>query len=149
MGANFQAKGTTLTFWPKICQNMNFGLEIQKTNAGIRICILAIPHVPIFRQNEQTTLTFSSQISPKMDVGLEIQKTNGWIKISILEIPCVPIFWQNEQLWLFQPKFAQKWILQLDLQKFESGFVISSKIPCVPIFSQNGLKIWTKWNFLI
>ena len=77
MGANFQAKETTLTFWPKICPNMNVGLEIQKTNAGIRICILAIPHVPIFKQNEQTTLTFSPQISPKMDVGLEIQKTNG------------------------------------------------------------------------
>ena len=44
-----------------------------------------------------------------MEVGLEIQKTNAEIRITILEILCVPIF--NEHLWLFRPKFTQKWIL--------------------------------------
>ena len=29
---------------------MDFGLEIQKTNVGIRISILEIPFVPIFKQ---------------------------------------------------------------------------------------------------
>ena len=32
---------------------MDFGLEIQKTNVGIRISILETSRVPIFRQNKQ------------------------------------------------------------------------------------------------
>ena len=74
--------------------------------------------------------------------GLEFQKINVGIRISILEIPCVPIFRQNGQLWLFEPKFAQKWILGSEFQKSKSGFGINtSKIPCEPIFSQNG-QLW-------
>ena len=58
--------------------------------------------------------------------------------MSILKIPCLPIFRQHKQLWLFGPKFAQKWILGSEFQKCKSGFRIStSKIPCVPIFSYN------------
>ena len=88
---------------------------------------------------KQTTLTFLAQICPKRKLGFEIQKTNVGIRISILEIPCVPIFRQNGQLWIFGPKFAQKWILGSKFQKSKSGFGINtSNIPCVPIFSQNG-----------
>ena len=65
-----------------------------------------------------------------MDFWLEIQKTNVGIRISILEMPCVPIFRQNKQVWLFRPKFAQKYILELDFQKYKSAFGINiSKIP--------------------
>ena len=88
---------------------------------------------------KQTTLTFLAQICPKRNLKLEIQKTNVWIRINILEIPCVPIFRQNGHLWLFGPKFAQKWILGSKFQKIESGFGINtSNIPRVQIFSQNG-----------
>ena len=84
-------------------------------------------------------MTFLAQICPKRKLGFEIQKTNVGIRISILEIPCVPIFRQNGQLWIFEPKFAQKWILGSEFQKYKSGFEINtSKIPCAPIFSQNG-----------
>ena len=90
-------------------------------------------------QLKRTTLTFLVQICPKRKLGFEIQKTNVGIRISILEIPCVPIFRQNGQLWIFGPKFAQKWILGSEFQKSKSGFGINtSKIPCVPILSQNG-----------
>ena len=51
--ANFGAKQTTLPFSAQICPKMNLGLEIEKTNVGIRISILNIPCVPIFRQNRQ------------------------------------------------------------------------------------------------
>ena len=89
-------------------------------------------------QLKQTTLTFLAQICPKRKLGFEIQKTNVGIRISIFEIPCVPIFRQNGQLWVFGPKFAQKWILGSEFQKSKSGFGINtSKILCVPIFSQN------------
>ena len=80
---------------------------------------------------------------------MEIHKTNVGIRISILEIPCVPIFRQNGQLWIFGPKFAQKWILGSKFQKPKSGFGISSSnIPSVPIFSQNGqfLNFWPKFG---
>ena len=80
---------------------------------------------------------------PKGNLGWEIQRTNVGIRISILKIPCVPILRQNEQLWLFAPKFDQKWILRSEFQKSKSGFGIStSTIPCVPIFSQNE-QLWT------
>ena len=119
---------------------MDLGFKIQKTNFGVRICILEIPCVPIFRQSPQicpkmdlgleiqktnveirisipdilcmpiSPLIFLAQICPKMDLGLEIEKPNFGIRISILEIPCVPIFRQNGQLSLFWPKFTQKGI---------------------------------------
>ena len=62
--------------------------------------------------------------------------------ISILEILCVPIFRQNGQLWIFGPKFAQKWILGSKFQKSKSGFVIRIlEIHGAPIFRQNG-QLW-------
>ena len=90
-------------------------------------------------QLKRTTLTFLAQIYPKRKLGFEIQKTNVGIRISILEIPCVPIFRQNGQLWIFGPKFAQKWILGSKFQKSKSGFGISIlEILSSPIFRQNG-----------
>ena len=83
-----------------------------------------------------------AQICPKRKLEFEIQKTNVGIRISIFEIPCVPIFRQNGQLWLFGPKFAQKWILGSKFQKSKSGFGISIlEILCAPIFRQNG-QLW-------
>ena len=73
MCANFQAKQTALTFLAQICPKMDLGLQIQKTNVGIKISILEIPCVPIFRQ-KRTTLTFLAQICRKTGLGLEIQK---------------------------------------------------------------------------
>ena len=97
-------------------------------------------------------MTFLTQICPKRKLGFEIQKTNVGIRISILEIPCVPIFRQNGQLWIFGPKFAQKWILGSKFQKSKSGFGINSpNISCVTIFSQNGrlLIFWPKFGEIV
>ena len=75
---------------------------------------------------------------PKNGFWGENFKKSGF-GMSILEILCVPILRQNGQLWIFGPKFAQKWILGLEFQKSKSGFGINtSNIPRVPIFSQNG-----------
>ena len=76
-------------------------------------------------QVKQTTLTFSVQISPKMDVGLAIQKTNVGIRIIIVKMPCVPIFRKNK-LWLFRPKFAQKWVLGSEFQNLSPDLESSS-----------------------
>ena len=119
-------------FKVKFAQKGNLEPEIQKTNVGIRISILKIPCVPIFRQNAQLWL-FWSKFPQKWILGLQFQKINKinvGIRISILEIPCEI------------PKFAQKWILGSEFQKSKSGFEISpSNIPLEPIFSQNG-QLW-------
>ena len=70
---------------------MELGLQIQKTNAGVRISILNF-------QAKWTTLTFLAQICPKLDLGLEIPKTNAKIRLNGFEVPCVSIFRQNGQL---------------------------------------------------
>ena len=46
------AKRKTLNFLLKICPKMDFGLEMQVTNVGIRINILDIPFVPIFKKKK-------------------------------------------------------------------------------------------------
>ena len=74
-----------------------------------------------------------------MDLGFKIQKTNLVIIIRILKITSVPIFKQNGQIWIFRPKFAQKWILGSTFLKSRSGFGISIyEILCPSIFRQNG-----------
>ena len=73
-----------------------------------------------------------------MDLGFEIQKTTVGTRIKNLEITCVLIFRKKGQLWLFWPKFAQKWILGSKVQNSKSGFGISIlEILCAPIFRQN------------
>ena len=64
MCVNFQAKQTTLTILAEICPKIDFGLEIQKHNVGIRISILEIQCVPIFRQKEQL-LVFRPKFAQK------------------------------------------------------------------------------------
>ena len=90
-------------------------------------------------QSKWTTLKFLAQNFPKMDLRLEIEKINVGIKIKILKILCVPIFSQYGKLWLFRPKFAQKWISGSEFQNSKSGYRIStSNIQWVLIFRKNG-----------
>ena len=53
MYTNFQTKETNLNLWAQICQQMDFGVKIQKCKSGCRISILEILCVPIFRQDER------------------------------------------------------------------------------------------------
>ena len=64
----FQAKRTTLTFLTQIFQKIGLGLEIQKNNVGIRISILEIRCIPIFRQNRQILL-FRPKFAQKLMLG--------------------------------------------------------------------------------
>ena len=142
MCPNFQLKRTTLTFLAQIFPKRRLGFEIQKTNIGIRISILEIPCVPIFR-------IFGPKFAHKWILASKFQKSKCEFGISILEMLRAPIFRQNSQLWIFGPKFAQKLILGSKFWKSKSGFGISaSNIPCVPIFSQNGqlLIFWPKFG---
>ena len=71
-------------------------------------------------------------------MGSKLHKSKPGFGINIPKILCVPIFRQNGELWIFGPKFAQKWILGLEFQNSKSGFGIKTcNTPCVPILSQN------------
>ena len=126
----------SLKIWSKI----GLWFEIQKTNAEIRISILEIPCVLIFRQK---TLTFLARFCPKVNLELEIQKTSIGITISILEIPCVK---QNKQLWLFEPKFAQKWIVGVWIWKHT--YVVSQFSVKMDSFEFFGLKLRKLPNYV-
>ena len=97
MCANFQLKRTTLTSVAQICPKRKLGFEIQKTNVGIRISILEIRCVPIFRQNGQLSI-FGPKFVQKWILGSKFQKSESGSKINILDILCAPIFRQNGQL---------------------------------------------------
>ena len=56
---------------------MNLGFEIQKTNFGIKICILKIQCVPIFMQNEQIWLFWlkvAQNFAQKLVFGFKFKK---------------------------------------------------------------------------
>ena len=76
---NFQSQWTTLIFSTQIWPKMNLGFEIQKTNIEIRISILEIPCVPIFRQNEHLEL-FRPTFAQKWILGSEFKNLSPDLK---------------------------------------------------------------------
>ena len=89
---------------------MDLGSEIQKT-VRIRISILEILCVPIFRQKRTTLTFFFGPNLPKNGFwGRKLsrsQKSTSGFRISSSKIPCVTIFSQNWQLWIFWPEFGE------------------------------------------
>ena len=79
--AKFQTKQIILTFSVQICQKMDLGLAIQKTNVGIRIGIIKMPCVPIFTKNEQVWL-FRPKFAQKgvriSKIGIRIWNLHTW-----------------------------------------------------------------------
>ena len=87
----------------QICPKMDIGLQIQKTNLGIRISILQIPCVPTSRQNGQLRI-----FQPKYWIlGSEFQKIKSRFRISTTKIPPVPILSQNGKFKFFDPNFEK------------------------------------------
>ena len=76
MCANFQAKQTTLTCLAQICPKMDFWLEIQKTNVGIRVSILDSESAP--------PIYYVCQFSVKMDnfefFGISLGKLLNYVR---------------------------------------------------------------------
>ena len=95
-----------MTFLAQICPKRKRGFEIQKTNVKIRISILEIPCVPIFRQNGQLWV-FGPICAPKWILGSEFQKSKSGFGIYTSKISCVPIFSQNRQILIFHSKFGE------------------------------------------
>ena len=83
-------KTTNFTSWAWLCQKMDLGFKIQKINYRIRIRILDIPWVPIFRQNREIW-PFLLKVAEKLVFDLIFRKKNAEIRISILKISFVPI----------------------------------------------------------
>ena len=106
MCANFQFKETTLTFSAQTCPNRKLVFEIQKTNVGIRISIIEIPYVLVFRQNGQLWI-FGHKFDEKWIWGPKFQKSKSRFGINTSKIPCAPIFSKNGQFLIFRPKFRK------------------------------------------
>ena len=135
MCANFQAKPKNLVKnWFMVWNSEN---EYWNKNQYPRDTMCAN------FQAKQTTLTFLARFCPKVNLELEIQKTNIGITISILEIPCVK---QNKQLWLFEPKFAQKWIVGVWIWKHK--YVVSQFSVKMDSFEFFGLKLRKLPNYV-
>ena len=90
---------------------MDFGLKIQKTNGRMKISILEIVHVPIFRQNGHF-LVFWPKFAQKLIFGSEFQKFKFGFGLSTSKIPRVPIFIPNRQRRIFRSKFGENAQLQ-------------------------------------
>ena len=95
-----------MTFLAQICPIRKLGFEIKNTNVGIRISILNISCVPIFRQNRQLCV-FGPKFAQKWILGPEFHKSKSRFGISTYKIPCVPIFSQNGRLLIFWPKYGE------------------------------------------
>ena len=106
MCANFQLKRTTLTFLVQICPTRKSGFKIPKTNVGIRISILDIPCVPIFRLNGQLWL-LKPKFAQKWILGSGFQKSKSGFGINTSSTLCGPIFSQNGGLLILWPKFEE------------------------------------------
>ena len=95
-----------MTYLVQISPKRKLGFQIQGTNVGIRISILEIPCVPIFRQNRQLWI-FGTKFAQKWILEWEFQKSKSRFGINTSNIPCVPIFRHNGQLLTFWPKFGE------------------------------------------
>ena len=73
MCANFKSKWTTLNFLAQTCPKMDFGLETDKSNVGIRINIVETLCVPIFSQIGQLSV-FRSKFVQKWIHILKFRK---------------------------------------------------------------------------
>ena len=91
MCSNFQSKQGILTFSDQIWPKMDLVLKIQKTNVAIKINILEIPFVPIFKQKRQLWL-FRPKFALKWILGSEFQKSKYGFRMSTADIPCVSFF---------------------------------------------------------
>ena len=124
---------------------MDLGSEIQKANVGIRINIVKMPCVPIFRKNRQLWF-FRPKFAQKWILGLEFRNGFwGWnFKNLSLDSESGSLRYYVDQ---FSDKTDNVEFFGLESQKSKSGFGINtSNIPCAPIFSQNGqlLILWSK-----
>ena len=79
--ASFEPNWTTLTFLVQILPKMDLGSEIQKANVGIRISIVKMPCMPIFRKNRQFCF-FQPKFAQKWTLGSEFQKSKSGFRES-------------------------------------------------------------------
>ena len=132
-----------MTFSAQICSKMDVGLETEKIDVGIRISILAILCVSIFRQNRQLWL-FLAQIRSKTDSRLEIQKTN----VNKNHHPGDTMnanFQAKPTTLTFLTQIFTKIDLMLETHNINVGVrMIIFEILCVPIFRQNE-QLWYFW----
>ena len=89
-------KNFKISKFSKICPKKKFGSKVRTNNFGIKISILQIPSVSIFRQNGHF-LVFRPKFTQKFISRSEFQKFKSGFGINTSKIPCKPVFSQSEQ----------------------------------------------------
>ena len=108
----FSDKTDNFDFFGANLLNMDFWLEIQKTNVEIRISFLEIPCVSI------DNFVFLNLNLPKNGFwSWNFKNLRSGFGISTSKILCEPFLSQNEERWIFRSKFGE--IAQLRILWFE------------------------------
>ena len=119
-------------FQTKFAQKWIQGWKLRKINVGIKVSILSIFRVPIFKQNRQLWL-FLAQTCWKINLGLEIQKTNVSKNHHPQDSMCAN-FHVKGTILTFLTQICPKMDLGLEIHKTNVGIrIIILEILCVPI----------------
>ena len=70
---------------------MDFWLQIQKTSGEIRIIILEMPYVPMFKEKKDNFNFFGKKFAQKWILGLQFQKSKSDFRNSAFVMPRAPI----------------------------------------------------------
>ena len=97
----FSDKTVNLTFLAQISPKMNLGLEIQKSNIGIKISNFEILYVSIFSQIDNFDFLGPNSPPKKKILFSKLRKSKSRFGITSSKISCVSIFSQNRQVWFF------------------------------------------------
>ena len=126
-------KWTTLTFLVQICPKINLGLQIQKTNVGIRINILQIPCVCQFSGKTDNIDFFG----PKNEVWVRNFKTLS------PDLDSAPLSILASQ---FSVKIGNFQFLGLNLGKLPNTCNIKVQIP-LKVLQRAGWRLeWAGWR---
>ena len=95
---------------------MNLGFQIQKSNVEIRVSVLEIPCVPIFRQNGQLWNFWSNFAKKGMDFYLEVHSTNVEKKSACWRHHMCQFLGKTDNFHFFGPNLP-KIYFRLEIQK--------------------------------
>ena len=102
----FSDKMVNVTFLAQISPKMNLGLEIQKSNIGMKISNFEILYVPILSQIDNFDF-LGPNFDQKRILCSKFRKSKFRFGITSFKIPCVSIFSQKWQLWFFSLKLEK------------------------------------------
>ena len=134
-----QNKQLQLGLSVQVCAKIDLELEIQKTNIVIRISIVKMPCMPIFRKNEQLWL-FRPKFAQNRFWDRNFKILSPHSKPASLRYYVDQFSDKTNNIEFLGPNSLKNgfWGRNFKNQSLDLVGMSASNIPCVPIFSQNG-----------